>query len=221
MASNVLVDASKKSCCWSITINNPTADDFQQWNMLSGNRWVREVIGQVEKGENGTPHIQGMLKTLSVRFSQVKGALPRAHIEPAKNPTALARYVAKEDTRVSSIPTIKVATQKEVQEALLEEVLFYGHTKYEWNGCYFMDFLESHPLQFARDWETWLDRAVNRLIREGYYGVEFVVANPQVRMAFKKYFVSILYRTYNAREASDQATQATQGARTEESIDES
>jgi len=194
-------EVSKKSCCWSVTINNPTADDFQQWSVLSGLHWVRSVTGQVEKGENGTPHIQGMVNTLSVRFSQVKKALPRAHIEAARSPTALAQYVVKEDTRVSSLPTVKVASQREVQEALLDEVLYYGHIRYEWNGCLFLEFLEEYPGRFLADWEYWVDRAVNRLVREGYYGVEFVMANPQVRTAFRKYFVSIMYRTYNERQA--------------------
>lgn len=207
----------EKGCCWSVTINNPTAEDFQQWDALKGLHWVREVMGQIEKGENGTPHIQGCVKTLSVRFAQVKKALPRAHIEKAKSPAALVKYVAKQETRLAALPTTKIATQVDVQKALLEEVLLYGHTRYEWPGTYFLEFLETHTI-IDRDWEYWVDRAVNRLIREGYYGVEFVMANPQIRQAFKKYFRAILYRTYNARsqEAVSQAQGTSQEARIQE-----
>lgn len=209
-------EASTKSCCWSVTINNPTAEDFQQWEALKGLHWVRERTGQLEKGENGTPHIQGMVKTLSVRFAQLKKALPRAHIEKARSETALAKYVAKADTRVSSLPTIKIATQAEVQTTLLDEILKYGHTIYDWNGCYFLEFLETHTIM-EHDWEYWLDRAVNRLIREGYFGVEFIVSNPQIRTAFKKYFRSILYRTYAASQEATTPASPPQGQ--EESLD--
>lgn len=202
--SESLTGANLKGVCWSITINNPTTDDFQQWESLKGQHWVRSVEGQLEKGEEGTPHLQGMIRTLSVRFAQVKKALPRAHIEKARNEVALAKYVAKEETRVSAIPKAKVANQMDVQTALLDEVLLHGHKFFDWNGAYFLEFLDKHGHTMATDWEIWVDRAVNRLIREGYYGVEFVMANPQVRVAFKKYFVAILYRTYNAR---NQATQ--------------
>lgn len=202
--SDVLTGANLKGVCWSITINNPTADDFHQWESLKDQKWVRSVEGQIEKGDNETPHIQGMLRTQSVRFSQIKKALPRAHIEKARSEAALAKYVAKEETRVSTIPKTKVASQSDVQQALLDEVLLYGHQFFDWNGCYFLDFLNTKGHLLQAEWENWTDRAVNRLIREGYYGVEFVMANPQVRAAFRKYFVAILYRTYNAR---NQATQ--------------
>lgn len=198
--SGASVASDQKSCCWSVTINNPTPDDFQQWESLKSAHWVREVSGQIEKGDQEqTPHLQGMVRTLSVRFSQVKKALPRAHIEAARSPGALARYVAKEDTRVAALPTVRVATQADVQRALLKEIRENPNfDKYEWNGYYFLDFLATKGWKIEKDWEYWTDRAVNRLIREGYYGVEFVMSNPQVRTAFKKYFVAILYRTYNA-----------------------
>jgi len=45
-----------------------------------------------------------MVKTPQVRFSAVKKAFPRAHIEVARNPAALATYVSKEETRVGQLP---------------------------------------------------------------------------------------------------------------------
>lgn len=203
----------EKSCCWSITINNPTPDDFQQWESLKDQPWVRSVSGQIEKGENETPHIQGMVNSLSVRFSQIKKALPRAHIEAAKNPKALAKYVAKEDTRVSTIPTAKVATQADVQKRILkltlERYLELGHENvkdkfYGWlkNIKYSKLLRTEHVVQSP---DYWIDTAVSELIEEGFYGIEFVMSNPQVRSAFKNYFAAIIIRQYAA--SQDQAAQ--------------
>lgn len=193
--------SSEKCCNWSITINNPTDDDNRQWACLKDYPWVKEVQGQLEKGKDGTLHIQGMIKTQSVRFAQVKKALPRAHIEPAKNVNALRQYVNKTETRVAAIAPVKVATQSDVQRVLLESIMLTGFRHYEWTGdpinC-FNEFLAEKELQIKNDWEIWTDAAVSKLIREGYYGVEFVMSNPQVRTAFRKYLPDILYRTYNA-----------------------
>lgn len=94
---------TQRSNCWSITINNPTPDDFEQIHLAQQRGWV--LLGQLEKGEvNGVTHIQAMLKTPQVRFSAVKKAFPRAHIEVARNPDALREYVTKEETKVGELP---------------------------------------------------------------------------------------------------------------------
>lgn len=203
----------KKSCCWSITINNPTDDDLHEWESLKHAHFVRETVGQMEKGENGTPHLQGMVKTKSVRFSQMKGALSRAHIEAARSAAALAKYVVKEETRVSTIPTTKVATQADVQKKILNltlarylelggqnnKELFYAWLK----NIKYSKLLKLEDQIFSVDY--WIDTAVNNLIVEGFYGIEFVMSNPQVRSAFKNYFAAIIIRQYGA--SQDQATE--------------
>lgn len=199
--------SSGKSSYWSITINNPTDGDIQQWNGLGSQPWVRKVEGQLEKGEEGTTHIQGMVQTEYGRFLQkLREALPRAHIELAKNKFALANYVTKEETRVAAIPTVKVATQADVQNKLLKIILKSSHQKYPWEGCkttYFDEWLLKFEYELKRDWEFWLDVSVAELIREGYYGVEFVAANQQVRNAFRKYLPDILYRQWRATREAD------------------
>jgi len=200
MASADSAGASEKACCWSITINNPTEEDLTLWEGLKGLHWVREVSGQIEKGEEGTPHLQGCLKTLSVRFSQVKKQLPRAHIEKAKNPAALARYVVKEDTRVSPIPTARVATAAHLQTAIYQTLLYNGRRYFpNWlvSQDDFLINVDRHQEEIKEHWEKILDDNVSELIREGYYGIEFAIANPQIRLAFKKYLPDILYRTHN------------------------
>lgn len=192
-----------KACCWSITINNPNDDDHKQWAALASLPWVRETKGQLEKGEEGTVHLQGMVKTQSVRFAQVKKALPRAHIEAARNQVALAKYVSKEETRIAPTATIKTATQEDIQNRILE--IAQEHLKH-WpqTSIEMGQFITTFRYEITKCWEFYLDSAVNKLILEGYYGVEFVVSNPQIRTAFKKYLPAILYRTYNARQAREE-----------------
>lgn len=93
-----------RGTCWSLTINNPTDDDRQNLAMLPAG-WT--VKGQEEKGEQGTLHLQLMLKTPQVRFSAVKKHFPRAHIEKARNEVALSNYVVKSETRVSELTVDK------------------------------------------------------------------------------------------------------------------
>lgn len=203
---------SEKSCCWSVTINNPTDEDKLQWASLSGLHWVREVSGQLEQGEGGTLHIQGMVKTQSVRFSQVKKALPRAHIEAARSQAALAKYVQKQDTRVASIPTIRTATQLDVQRHCYRHVIDQCYKLEQRNQTSSLDvstldegeLILKYSNVIRKNWESYTDEAVRDLIKGGYFGVEYVMANAQVRMAFKKYLPEICYRFYNA--PSTQAT---------------
>jgi len=206
-----------KSRNWSITINNPTDDDNILIAGLTDLTWVKEVKGQLEQGENGTPHYQMMLKTDNVRFSQVKKALPRAHIEPARNAAALANYVVKQDTRVSSIPTVRVATQRDLQEHILQTVL----QESDLSGCkiesaeqirsYLLDkqfeFTGKNPRSKKTIYEHMLDDAVAALIRKGFYGIEMVCSNNQVRNAFIKYLPDIMYRSYNASQAQASVNQ--------------
>jgi len=207
-------DQSKKASYWSITINNPTEDDFIRWEGLKGEKWVKKVMGQLEKGENGTPHIQGMLNTDHVRFSQIKKALPRAHIEVAKKPAALAHYVQKEDTRLAPLPTTRVATQADIQRECLTLALsdYQRHNMREPNTQdEFYNWMTSHNVQY-RPWsESLLDASVKKLVREGFYGIEFVMCNPQVRLAFKKYFCEIVIREYGRSQATEVSDEAPQG----------
>jgi len=192
-----------KSSCWSITINNPTEDDLVAWSALATNyTWIKKVEGQLEKGEEGTPHIQGMVTTGYGRFfNKLKEALPRAHIEASENKFALANYVHKPETRIGEIATVKVAGQSDLQNEMCKLMMYGLNTRVcnqaNWDKNY--DSLPRNILVNADDirqsWELILDEAVKSLIIQGYYGVEFVVSNNQVRNAFKRYLPEILYRT--------------------------
>jgi len=70
-----------RATVWSVTINNPTPSDEEGIALARQRGW--QVEGQKEKGSEGTEHYQLMVKTPQVRFSAVKKAFPRGHIEAA------------------------------------------------------------------------------------------------------------------------------------------
>lgn len=163
--------SAPKSCCWSITINNPTTDDYQKVALLQTHKWVKEWKGQLEKGKEGTEHIQGMLKTEHIRFTQVKKALPRAHIEVARNAIALNQYVEKTDTRIGTIEGYKPMTPKEFYQALL-----------------------TTPRDPEEENLHFCDRVAKKAIENGAVGLEYWISNPNIRSALKNFLSSILIR---------------------------
>jgi len=90
---------TERSSWWSLTINNPDDTSFLSLSE-SPPAWVRELWYQQEVGAQGTLHIQGAVNTTQQRFGTLKTWLPTAHIESARNPTALKRYCQKSDTAV-------------------------------------------------------------------------------------------------------------------------
>lgn len=200
--------ATDKSCCWSITINNPDEADKIAWAALKNYSWFRSQDGQMEKGQEGTPHFQGILHTTSIRFACIKKVLPRAHIEKAKNPKGLERYVVKEETRLGDgtfAPKTQVASQSDLQTEIYESVINRWNVMREGNPDLTLDvFLKMmvvrYPLKKGHTFaDIIFDASVNSLIEKGFYGIEFVAANPQVRLAFTKYFSAIVIRTHNAQ----------------------
>jgi len=162
---------TERSCYWSITINNPTAEDEAEIELLKTNRLVKEFKYQLEEGSEGTKHYQGCLHTASLKFSAVKKMLKRAHIEKATNPFALQNYVGKEDTRLESRETIRPFTPG----------LFYA----ELIRC---------PRNTDEENLAWCDRVARTLIERGTQGVEYWISNPMVRTALKNFLSSIIIR---------------------------
>jgi len=80
---------------WQFTINNYTNDDLEEVEIVSAQ--CNYLVYGKEVGENGTPHLQGMLQLKKKkRFSQMKKLLRRAHFEQCRNPAMLARYCKKD-----------------------------------------------------------------------------------------------------------------------------
>jgi len=184
---------SERATCWSITINNPGKNDEEFIAAARQKGW--KVDGQLEKGENGTPHYQLIVRTPQVRFSAVKKAFPRAHIEIARNPTALASYVKKSETREGELPKTesKYPTQAAYFKLVTEEL-------YDVDKDLRIDFTDGTWYRKDRriDQEQRLldalDEATSLLIRRGYH-VETLAVNPQTRSAWKKFGMDIINRS--------------------------
>ncbi|AMS38768.1 replicase [Zebra finch circovirus] len=77
---------ARESPCkrWVFTLNNPTEEEVENVKKLPPSEYHYAIVGK-EKGEQGTPHLQGFLHLKKkVRLNQMKQLLPRAHFERAR-----------------------------------------------------------------------------------------------------------------------------------------
>lgn len=185
------MDTRNRATCWSLTINNPTPADEECISLARQKGW--KVDGQLEQGEGGTLHYQIILRTPQVRFSAVKKAFPRAHIEQARKPVALAQYVHKEETRVGELHQ-----QDEFYPSLTK---FWDliRDQLEWDYALSLD--EHDILTLDDSWFSLelFDAWCGHLIRKGYH-VETMAVNPQVRSAWVKFGSALLYRSFVDRD---------------------
>lgn len=172
----------ERATCWSITINNPKLEEY---SIPLPPSW--SLDGQLEKGSEGTEHYQGMLKTPQVRFSAVKKVFPRAHIEVARNPNALKKYVHKEETRIAEvdrIPTLfeyqTIIANKWVEDEYQERV----------KRC-----IQSNKIpDFDEIAMRYIDTLVAADIESGRRGAEFIAINPMWCSSWKHFWRSIIKR---------------------------
>lgn len=186
---------TQRGSWWSITINNPEQSDRDA--LANPPAFVKKVVQQDERGENDTLHIQACANTTQVRFAQVKSWLQRAHIELARDKSALLKYVQKEETAVAG-------TQKTVQReyvtmagCLKKLAKYYSPTPAEqlinrFNG----------DLIKANTDEYW--RMANALLAKEPELVS-LVTNPQVLRAWVH--TKNVWLEYNAKDQEEQNAQ--------------
>ena len=178
-----------RGTCWSVTINNPKAcDDEQIAFARQKSGW--KVYGQREKGAQGTEHYQLMVTTPQVRFSAVKKSFPRAHIELARDRTALARYVEKEETKIGDLP--------QSQDS------YPSHTRLmAWYGVFFDEYGEEHGGVEEHEYLKIFKIMIRAKIREGFF-VETLAVNPQILSLIKLYGRDIAFRERVRRQTDRQ-----------------
>lgn len=161
-----------------------------------------KVTGQVESGKEGTPHLQLHVNTPQVRFSAIKKAFTRAHIEAARNSVALEQYVNKQDTRLAALPAQQdmYPSAKKFWQLVLNKMLY----AFDKDGLDYVAIMDGHLKMYRREdeelatHEQLLDlykRSVGLLIREGYF-VEMHYCNPANKSAFKDFATSLLLRAH-------------------------
>jgi len=192
-----------RASCWSITINNPTANDM---NVAMAPGW--KITGQLEKGDEGTEHYQAMLTTPQVRFSAVKKVFPRAHIEIARNKAQLANYVHKDESRVGHVadrtgPPSLFDYQHTVARTIIGERDDAGIRELYYDEC-------------EGDIMPLVDKVVTEDIKNGMVGVEYIAINPMWISAWKKFGLAMLLREWS--QTKDRQTDKTEPK--DEKIDE-
>jgi len=209
------MNSTQRSNHWSLTINNPTPADYEEMDRARQKGW--KVTGQLEKGEQGNLHLQLHLQTPQVRFSAVKKAFARAHIEVARNVQALENYVNKEETREGALPTTQEMYPslskfwRLVLKNLLDRnwILNWDPSDGTWNkdAYYDLGYRYEHEgtcegrrreLREEMALEA-LEAAVGDLIEQGYHVEHFL--SPPNRYAFKKFIWSILTRAKREEDA--------------------
>lgn len=185
------MDTSQRARCWSITINNPEEKDLK----CDYPGW--KLQGQFEEGEQGTRHFQGMLETPQVRFSAVKRAFPRGHIEVARNKQALQQYVNKDETRVATFEATAIPNMFQLQDSIASD-----WDSEEWRNL-------SAEYERMPDSDValmYLDTLVARRIESGQRGLEFIAINPMWRSSWKKFWRSIIKRHARSEEEGGESS---------------
>jgi len=170
--------STARATSWSVTINNPVASDYE-CIALARQKSGWRIDGEPEVGKEGTPHLQLWATTPQVRFSAMKKAFPRAHIEIARNITALKTYCGKDGNKLPSNDD-KYPSLSKFWELLCDNVkpiMDYG--------CQ-----QSNPQRWLQQY----DDAVGLLIEQGYH-CESLATNPSTRSCWNKYSVAIQKRT--------------------------
>lgn len=207
---------TQRATCWSLTINNPTPDDEEQINLARQKGW--KVEGQLEKGEEGTPHYQLKVSTPQVRFSAMKKAFPRGHIEVCRDAVALGKYVTKEATRVAELPTGQAAYPSLSRFWELIYLHYNTEDRSGWDCLSLEDrarfYDEAIDEKFTAFPLEVLDKATRVLIAQGFH-IESLAANPSTRSMWKLYGRELIARSAKLSLARDAAALETEDRQTD------
>jgi len=130
---------------WGFTINNYDETDLALVQQGYPD-YVREIVYTLEKGEEGTPHIQGWLKLQrQQRLSFVKKLFPRGHFKAlmkAEYDLNTKRYAQKLDDTAVAGAVHKFNDPMNTIEVLMKKVIIYIIEHYE----------DEEELGRARNW---------------------------------------------------------------------
>lgn len=170
---------SERGTKWSVTINLKTVKKETAETCISTARqkgW--NVFGQLEVGDEGTEHFQLAVATPQLRFSAIKKVFPTAHIEVAKDWSALLKYVHKEDTRKEKMIEMNFVSYQMVRDKFFDFILTTNHAEPEFP-------LLDETKMFL--WDSFIGHSLENGIECDLVGV-----NPQYRSCITKYWSSYI-----------------------------
>lgn len=175
---------------WSVTINCKSVSRSTAEECIDRARQLGwRVYGQIERGDSGTEHFQLAVSTPQVRFSAVKKVFPTAHIELAKNWSALMSYCQKDDTKVEDI---KQVSSTYVPWSQLRQMFV------EW---LVEDEFRIHTTDPERRLQVW-DQFIGHLIEEGNE-VDLMGMNANYRACISRYWRHYINRYTQTERQTD------------------
>ena len=116
---------------WCFTLNNYTDDEVSSMSQpLWNNMTILKMVFQKEKGENSTPHLQGVVQFCNqVSFTSLKEFNNRVHWSKCRNLSASIKYCSKESTRDGDLYRYgdvgKYLWKDKIKKLELDEILNY------------------------------------------------------------------------------------------------
>jgi len=161
---------------WSVTINMKTAAtrETAEHCIATARQKGWTVIGQIEKGAEGTEHYQLAVATPQMRFTALKKVFPSAHIEVAKDWNALLKYCQKEDTRVGKLIDFKFVSFQMVRDKFFDYIITTSHSDTEY------ELTEETKMAL---WDAFIGHSLEQRIEADLVGV-----NPQYRSCIQRYW---------------------------------
>lgn len=131
---------SARNVCF--TLNNPTDAERKAYHAYLEAKCTYAVCGE-EKGESGTPHLQGYAEwSTSRRFATLQRALPRAHLEKRRGSAQQASDYCKKDGNFVEFGTISQQGARSDLASLVADARDPALTMY--------DILDRHPVPFLK-----------------------------------------------------------------------
>lgn len=135
--------SSKQTKYWVFTLNNPTAEEEGEIEQFldEGSKATYVVLGR-ERGENGTPHLQGYIELANrARLAGVKKlpGLSRAHWEPRRGTGEEASTYCKKDGDFYEKGTLAGGRGTRNDLAMVRERIESGATELEVADEFFGD----------------------------------------------------------------------------------
>ena len=127
---------------WCFTLNNPVPEDKDIFLTAS----CKFVKFQLEQGDSGTPHFQGLIMfTNVVRLKTLRKIHPQAHYESMKSIKGSLAYVEKTEGRLDGPFQAGIQPKVQGQRTDLEQV-----TTMIKEGSSMRAIAEEHPVQFIK-----------------------------------------------------------------------